>query len=110
MLVGATERDLSIGLFGMKLPTPLFMSPIGVIGLCAQDGHGDIATARAAAKTGVPMVASTLMVDPLEEGALADLLLVDGNPLADIKLIEDPAKNFLLIMKDGRVYKDLALD
>jgi lactate 2-monooxygenase len=110
MLVGATERDLSIGLFGMKLPTPLFMSPIGVIGLCAQDGHGDIATARAAAKTGVPMVASTLMVDPLEEGALADLLLVDGNPLADIKLIEDPAKNFLLIMKYGRVYKDLALD
>jgi len=66
MLVGATERDLSIELFGLKLPTPLFMSPIGVIGLCAQDGHGDIATARAAAETGVPMVASTLMVDPLE--------------------------------------------
>ena len=39
MLVGATERNLSIELFGMKLPTPLFMSPIGVIGLCAQDGH-----------------------------------------------------------------------
>jgi len=66
MLVGATRRDLSIELFGMKLPTPLFMSPIGVIGLCAQDGHGDIATARAAAATGAPMVASTLMVDPLE--------------------------------------------
>jgi lactate 2-monooxygenase len=66
MLVGATERDLSIELFGMKLPTPLFMSPIGVIGLCAQDGHGEIATARAAAETGVPMIASTLMVDPLE--------------------------------------------
>jgi imidazolonepropionase-like amidohydrolase len=46
----------------------------------------------------------------VEEGALADLLLVDGNPLADIRLLEDPAKNFLLIMKDGRVYKDLAPD
>ncbi len=48
---------------------PLFMAPIGVIGLCAQDGHGDLATARAAARTGVPMVASTLTVDPLEEVA-----------------------------------------
>jgi len=46
----------------------------------------------------------------VKEGALADLLLVDGNPLADIKLIEDPANNFLLIMKDGRIYKDLAQD
>jgi isopentenyl diphosphate isomerase/L-lactate dehydrogenase-like FMN-dependent dehydrogenase len=42
------------------------MSPIGVIGLCGQDGHGDLATARAAALTGVPMVASTLSVDSLE--------------------------------------------
>jgi lactate 2-monooxygenase len=66
MFVGAKQRDLSIELFGMRLPSPLFMSPIGVIGLCAQDGHGDLATARAAALTGVPMVASTLSVDPLE--------------------------------------------
>ena len=66
MFVGAKQRDLSIELFGMRLPSPLFMSPIGVIGLCAQDGHGDLATARAAALTGVPMVASTLTVDPVE--------------------------------------------
>src|ERR1700754_1135762 len=66
MLVGAKERDLSIDLFGLKLPSPIFMAPIGVIGLCAQDGHGDLATARAAARTGVPMVASTLSVDPME--------------------------------------------
>src|SRR5215467_14381360 len=44
----------------------------------------------------------------VEEGALADLLLVDGNPLENIKLIEDPAKNFLVIMKDGKLYKNLA--
>ncbi|MCA1396784.1 amidohydrolase family protein [Bradyrhizobium sp. BRP56] len=43
----------------------------------------------------------------VEEGALADLLLVDGNPIDNIKLIEDPAKNFLVIMKDGKVYKNL---
>jgi lactate 2-monooxygenase len=66
MFVGAKQRDLSIELFGMRLPSPLFMAPIGVIGLCGLDGHGDLATARAAALTGVPMVASTLSVDPLE--------------------------------------------
>jgi imidazolonepropionase-like amidohydrolase len=42
----------------------------------------------------------------VEEGALADLLLVDGNPLADINLVADPARNFLVIMKDGKIYKN----
>jgi imidazolonepropionase-like amidohydrolase len=42
----------------------------------------------------------------IEAGALADLILVDGDPLANLKLIADPDKNFLLIMKDGRVVKD----
>jgi imidazolonepropionase-like amidohydrolase len=42
----------------------------------------------------------------VEEGALADLLLVDGDPIANIRLIEDPAKNLLVIMKDGRIYKN----
>ncbi len=67
MLVGATERDLSVSLFDMKLPTPLFMCPIGVIGLCAQDFHGDIQVAKASAQTGVPMVASTLTQDRMED-------------------------------------------
>jgi imidazolonepropionase-like amidohydrolase len=43
----------------------------------------------------------------VEEGALADLLLVDGNPIDNIRLIEDPAKNFLVIMKGGKIYKNL---
>ncbi len=43
----------------------------------------------------------------VEEGALADLLLVDGDPLKNIELIADPAKNFVVIMKDGKVYKNL---
>ena len=42
----------------------------------------------------------------VEEGALADLLLVDGNPLENIKLIEDPDEHFLVIMKDGTIYKN----
>jgi len=43
----------------------------------------------------------------IEEGALADLLLVDGDPLANIQLIADPKKNFVLIMKDGKIYKNI---
>ena len=42
----------------------------------------------------------------VEEGALADLLLVNGDPLADIKLVGDPAKNFTVIMKDGKIFKN----
>ena len=42
----------------------------------------------------------------VEEGALADLFLVDGNPLEHIALIADPAKNFVIIMKDGKIYKN----
>src|SRR5262245_15340142 len=42
----------------------------------------------------------------VEQGALADLLLVDGNPLDNINLIADPA-NFKIIMKDGVIYKNM---
>lgn len=42
----------------------------------------------------------------VEEGALADLLLVDGDPIADINLVADPGKNFVVIMKDGKIYKN----
>ena len=42
----------------------------------------------------------------VEEGALADLVVVDGDPISDIKLLEDPAKNFVVIMKDGKIYKN----
>jgi imidazolonepropionase-like amidohydrolase len=42
----------------------------------------------------------------VEEGALADLLLVDGDPLSNIELIKDPAKNFVVIMKDGKIHKN----
>lgn len=41
----------------------------------------------------------------IEQGALADLLLVDGNPLEELELVADPA-NFVVIMKDGVIYKD----
>lgn len=71
MLRNSPQRDLSVEVFGMSLPSPVMLAPVGVIGLCAQDGHGDLATARAAAQTGVPMIASTLSQDPMEDVAAA---------------------------------------
>ena len=71
MLAGAAQRDLSVELFGRRFATPLMLAPVGVIGLCAEDGHGDLATARAAGAMGVPMIASTLSQDPMEDVAAA---------------------------------------
>jgi imidazolonepropionase-like amidohydrolase len=42
----------------------------------------------------------------IEADAYADLLLVDGDPVADIQLIANPDKNLKIIMKDGRIYKN----
>lgn len=39
-------------------------------------------------------------------GALADLILVDGNPLENLDLIANPQQRFVVIMKDGRLYKN----
>ena len=41
------------------------------------------------------------------EGAPADLLLVDEDPLQNIDLVSYPAKSFVLIMKDGKIHKNL---
>ncbi|RDV07756.1 amidohydrolase family protein [Sphingorhabdus pulchriflava] len=42
----------------------------------------------------------------IEAGALADLILVNGNPLNDIDLLGDPQRNFTIIMKDGKIFKE----
>ncbi len=42
----------------------------------------------------------------VEEGAFADLLLVEGNPLENIELVADPETNFKIIMKDGVIHKN----
>lgn len=42
----------------------------------------------------------------ISEGSYADLIILDGNPLENIKLIEDPENNFKVIMKDGVIYKN----
>lgn len=42
----------------------------------------------------------------IEQGAYADMIIVDGNPLENLDLVADPGKNFAVIMKDGKVYKN----
>jgi imidazolonepropionase-like amidohydrolase len=42
----------------------------------------------------------------VQEGAYADLLLVDGDPTVNLDIIADPQKNFRVIMKDGTIYKN----
>lgn len=46
----------------------------------------------------------------ISEGAYADLILVDGNPLQNLKLVEDPEENFKIIIKDGVVYKNTLIN
>lgn len=64
MLRGAARRDLSVSLLGMELPSPLLLSPVGVLGVIAPGG--ELAAADASARTGVPLMASTLSEVSLE--------------------------------------------
>ncbi|MFY0513396.1 amidohydrolase family protein [Streptomyces anulatus] len=46
----------------------------------------------------------------IEPGALADVLLIDGDPLADPSVLTDPEQNLVVIVKDGQVFKNLLDD
>ncbi len=69
MLRDVSERDLSTTLLGTAMPAPLMLAPIGVQKVVHEDG--ELATARAAAAVGAPMIASTASHFTLEEIAAA---------------------------------------
>ena len=69
MLRDVSERDLSIELFGRKLPAPVLLGPVGVQGIL--HAEADLASARAAASLGVPFALSTLSSRSMEEVAQA---------------------------------------
>jgi lactate 2-monooxygenase len=69
MLRDVSERDLSTALLGTAMPAPLMLAPIGVQKVVHEDG--ELATARAAAAVGTPMIASTASHFTLEEIAAA---------------------------------------
>jgi lactate 2-monooxygenase len=72
MLAGTAERDLSVELLGLRSPVPFLLAPVGTLSIVHPDA--DLAVARAAAATGVPMVlsgaASTSIEDVAAEGPL----------------------------------------
>ena len=69
MLRDVAERDLSTTVLGTAMPAPLLLAPIGVQAIL--DPEGELATARAAAAVGVPMIASTNSHFTMEEIAAA---------------------------------------
>jgi lactate 2-monooxygenase len=69
MLTGNRERDLSVEVLGTRSPAPFFLAPIGVLSIAHPEG--EVAVARAAAATGVPMILSTAASHSLEEVAEA---------------------------------------
>ena len=46
----------------------------------------------------------------VEQGAFADLILVEGNPLEQIALVADAVNNCKIIMKDGKIHKNTLPD
>jgi lactate 2-monooxygenase len=67
MLRGNVERELSVEVLGTRSPAPFFLAPIGVLSIAHEEG--EIAVARAAARTGVPLVLSSAASHSLEEVA-----------------------------------------
>jgi isopentenyl diphosphate isomerase/L-lactate dehydrogenase-like FMN-dependent dehydrogenase len=64
-----SRRDLAVEILGRRLPAPILLAPIGVLSIVNKDA--DLAVARAAAATGVPMVLSTVSSAPMERVAEA---------------------------------------
>jgi len=77
-----------------------WFSSIALLGMIASS-NGELLS-RSGARN--PYQAGPLGV--IEEGAYADILLVEGNPLEDVSILGDDGKNIPLIMKDGRIYKN----
>ena len=69
MLRNVSERDTSIELFGQKLPSPLLLSPVGVLEMV--HAEADIAVGRAAAELNVPYIFSNQASKPMEQVAAA---------------------------------------
>jgi lactate 2-monooxygenase len=69
MLAGNKERELSVEVLGTRSPAPFFLAPIGVLGIAHPEG--EVAVARAAAATGIPMILSSAASHSLEEIAEA---------------------------------------
>lgn len=60
---------------------------------------------RSATSVNAEIVQQSGKLGVIAPGAIADILIVDGNPLKDISVLTEPEKNLRMIMKDGAIYK-----
>ena len=67
MLAGTAERNLAVEILGLRSPVPFLLAPIGVLSIVHPEA--ELAVARAAAATGVPLVLSSAASTPLEDVA-----------------------------------------
>ena len=61
---------------------------------------------RSATTIGAEVLRMPGKVGTLQPGAFADAILVDGNPLKDLALLERQGKHLSLIMKAGKFHKN----
>jgi imidazolonepropionase-like amidohydrolase len=61
---------------------------------------------RSATRINAELLMQSGNLGTISPGAYADLLVVEGDPLRDVKVLTDPQRNLKLIMKDGVIYKN----
>jgi imidazolonepropionase-like amidohydrolase len=68
--------------------------------------HSPLQLVRSATMNAAALFDEEGAVGVVEAGARADLLAVDGDPLADIGVLQDPDRRLKLIVKGGTIHKD----
>lgn len=96
-------KMIDVGLSPLKILKMGTSDAAKVIGWCGdmnpyKDAYPDL-TPKEKAMKGIGL-------GVVEEGAYADLIVIDGNPLEDIKVLEDYANNMKVIIRDGKVWKN----
>jgi imidazolonepropionase-like amidohydrolase len=104
----AHEAGVKIG-FGADFLSDPVICPYGAngieFGLLVKAGLSPMDAILAATKTGSELMQMADDIGTLEEGKLADIVVVDGDPLEDISLLADPDR-IRVVVKDGNVEKD----
>ena len=91
---------------GSDLLGPMQLYKAGALE-CHARVMGPMGALLAATKTNAEIIRQEKRLGTIESGKLADLILVDGNPLADISILQRYQEKIVLILQDGRIYKNL---
>jgi imidazolonepropionase-like amidohydrolase len=91
---------------GSDLLGPMQLYKAGALE-CHARVMGPMGALLAATKTNAEIIRQEKRLGTIESGKLADLILVDGNPLADISILQRYQEKIVLILQDGRIYKNI---